>query len=158
MPSGGHANSGPPPSADAIRRDRPGDQATWVTLPEKREGPPPPWPLTESSKREDAMWSRLWATPQATQWEAMRVTDEVALYVRAFCEAAEPGAKADVRKLSLELMATLGLSTVGLARRRWRLPGTATPATKEATPRDDRRRTSAKDRLKVIALSERRTA
>lgn len=149
MTSGGaRARSGPPPDPDAIRRDRPSDQAGWVTLGKPREGDPPPWPLTESSKREDALWARLWTTPQAVQWEALNLTDEVALYVRVFCEASQTEAKADVRTLVLRLREGLGLSMAGLARNRWRI-ATAEPTT-EATRKDDRRRPSAKDRLRLI--------
>jgi hypothetical protein len=156
MTSGGHANSGPAPSADAIRRDRPSDQQTWTTLPDKREGPLPPWPLTESTKREDALWARLWQTGQATQWEGMGIEREVALHVRTFCEAEQLDAKVDLRKLALAQMETLGLSTTGLARRRWRFAsqGTVTP---EATRPNDRRRTTSKDReADIISIQSRR--
>ena len=148
MPSGGaRARSGPPPDPEAIRRDRPSDQAGWLTLPAKREGPLPDWPLTESTKREDALWARLWTTPQATQWEALDLTDEVALYVRTFCEASQLEAKADGRTLVLRLREGLGLSTAGLARNRWRI-GTNTP---EATQKHDRRPASPdKSRFKVL--------
>ena len=158
MTSGGaRARSGPPPDPDAIRRDRNTDQA-WVTLPAKHDGPVPPWPLTESSKREDALWERLWVTPQASQWVALNLADEVALYVRTFCEASATDGKADARTLVLRLREGLGLSTAGLARNRWRMPTQATP-TKEAAKPDDRRRPSAKERLaKIVELESRRTA
>ena len=150
MPGGARANSGPPPDPNAIRRDRPSDRATWVTLPAPRTEPAPAWPLTESTKREDAMWSRLWATSQAHMWEAMGLTDEVALYVRAFCEASQLEASAPVRTLVLRQMEGLGLSASGLARLRWKLP-TADTVTQEATRKDDRRPASTvKDRFKVI--------
>lgn len=47
MPRGGaRINSGPPPDPNALRRDRPSDQAGWVTLPAAgRKGRPPEWPL-----------------------------------------------------------------------------------------------------------------
>ena len=156
MTSGGaRARSGPPPDPDAIRRDRGTDQQ-WKTLPTKREGDPPAWPLTESTKREDVLWARLWTTPQATEWERLDLTDEVALYVRAFCEASQQDAKADVRTLVLRLREGLGLSTAGLARNRWRIAASDAPTT-EATKTDDRRRPSAKERLaKVVQLEERR--
>ena len=44
---GARANSGPPPEADALRRDRPSDRAGWKVLPAAgRAGDPPEWPLT----------------------------------------------------------------------------------------------------------------
>ena len=146
MPSGGHARSGPPPDPNAIRRDRKSDQAGWLTLAGPREGPVPAWPLTESTKREDAMWARLWATPQSSQWEAQGWHDEVALYVRTFCRAsASDGSTAD-RTLVLRQMEGLGLSAAGMSRLRWRFGGE--PA-KEA-PRRDRRGTIDKARFTVI--------
>ena len=159
MTSGGaRARSGPPPDPDAIRRDRSTDQQ-WTTLPEAYTGPVPAWPLTESTKREDALWAALWTTPQASQWAALNLTDEVALYARAFCEASQQDAKADVRTLVLRLREGLGLSTAGLARNRWRMPSQSQPVTKEAPRTDGRRRPSAKERLaKIIELEDRRTA
>lgn len=149
MTSGGaRARSGPPPDPDAIRRDRPSDQAGWVTLPDKYTGPVPIWPLTESTKREDALWARLWTTPQASEWARLELADEVALYARTFCEASQQDAKADVRTLVLRLREGLGLSTAGLARNRWRIGGAQTT---EATRTNDRRpASSVKDRFKVI--------
>lgn len=147
MPSGGaRARSGPAPDPNAIRRDRRSDQATWLTLPAKREGDVPAWPLTESTKREDAMWARLWATPQATQWEAQGWFDEVALYVRTFCEAAEREASPAIRTLVLRQMEGLGLSAAGMSRLRWRI---GTETVREA-PKRDRRGTIDKARFTVI--------
>ena len=94
------------------------------------------------------MWDRLWTTPQATEWERLNMADEVALYVRTFCAAALPDAKADVRTLVIRQQETLGLSLPGLARNRWRI-GTAEPV-KEAAKDDDRRPTSVKDRFKIV--------
>lgn len=46
MPRGGaRVNSGPPPDPNALRRDRKSDQAGWTTLPAKRRGRTPRWPL-----------------------------------------------------------------------------------------------------------------
>ena len=148
MGSGGHANSGPAPSADAIRRDRPSDQAAWLTLPERRDGPLPTWPLPESTKREDAMWLRLWTLPQATEWERLGAFDEVAIYVRTFCESSVLDAPTERRKLAGTQAENLGLGVTGLARRRWRLA--SGPTTTEATKSNARRRTSASARFEVI--------
>ena len=150
MTSGGHARSGPPPDPNALRRDRASDKAGWVTLPEARTEPAPPWPLTESTKREDAMWARLWATPQANIWEAMGITDEVALYVRTFCEASQLESSAPVRTLVLRQMEGLGLSAAGMARLRWKMPTTEPgPAAKPARTNDPDRST-AKARFQRI--------
>lgn len=47
MPRGGaRPNSGPPPDPNALRRDRPSDQAGWTHIPAAgRSGKPPAWPL-----------------------------------------------------------------------------------------------------------------
>ena len=103
------------------------------------------------------MWARLWATSQAHQWETLGITDEVALYVRTFCEASQLEASAPVRTLVLRQMEGLGLSAAGLARLRWKLPTqTETP---EATKTNDRRpASSVKDRFKVVAIEDHRKA
>lgn len=147
---GARANSGPPPDPTAIRRDRPSDQATWVVLPEPRQGPPPPWPLTESTKREDAMWVRLWGTRQAVLWEANGWQDEVALYVRNFCKASELDGSNDARTLALRQMEGLGLSGAGLARLHWRLTPLDELAPRKGARSSDARRASAKARYTVI--------
>jgi len=103
------------------------------------------------------MWARLWTTPQAVMWERLGQADEVALYVRSFCQAAMPDARADIRTLVLRQQETLGLSLPGMARNRWRIA--ATDAPQEATTTNDRRRPSAKERLaKVVELEARRKA
>lgn len=105
------------------------------------------------------MWERLWRTGQATQWETLRIHDEVALYVRTFCEAAELDAKVDARKLALTQMESLGLSSTGMARRRWRFASASDTKQQEAGPTDGRRRASPQDRFaKVIDLEGRRSA
>lgn len=55
-------------------------------------------------------------------WRRLDLVWQVALYVRAFLEAAEPGAPASLRVSVLRMEDTLGLSTVGLAALRWRMP------------------------------------
>lgn len=143
---GARARSGPPPDPNALRRDRPSDKAGWLTL-HPRTGDAPAWPLTESTKREDAMWARLWLTPQASQWEALGLRDEVAAYVRVFCEATEKDASPALRTLMLRQMEGLGLSAAGLARLRWRIAPADAP---EAKPTNGSRRTSTRSRFKTI--------
>ena len=151
MTSGGaRARGGRPPDPEAIRRDRKSDQAGWVTLPERRDAPPPAWPLTRCAKRESEMWTRLWATPQAVMWEQQGMADEVAVYVRTFCEASATDGTVAQRTLVLRQMEGLGLSAAGLARNRWRL-STAPTERREATQdHGDRRTSTVKERFKVI--------
>lgn len=115
---GGHVNSGPPRDPHALRRDR--DAAGWARLPAAgRQGDPPTWPLTRPSARERILWAREWARPQAIEWEASGLAEEVALYVRCLVRAERPRATAADRTLVRQLMESLGLTVTGLARNRW---------------------------------------
>lgn len=66
------------------------------------------------------MWAR-----QGLEWQ-------VALYVRSFLEAAEHGAPASLKTSVLRMEDTLGLSTVGLAALRWRIPADQVAAARTA--------------------------
>lgn len=121
MPRGGHANSGPAPDPEALRRTRNTD-AAWHVLPVTgRPGLPPEWPLDELTDREAALWVKLWAKPQATRWEALGQDLEVALYVRRWVEAEKPGAPAAAVVVVRQLGEALGLTIPGLARNRWQI-------------------------------------
>jgi hypothetical protein len=71
---------GPAPNPEARRRNA---RVGTVKLPAKgRQGDAPPWPVGWSpSRRMDAIWSDLWATPQASAWERGTFTRVVARYV-----------------------------------------------------------------------------
>lgn len=153
---GSRARSGPAPDPNALRRDRPDDVASWTILPGPRTAPAPAWPLpTEPSENEQAQWDRVWATPQAHQWEANGLDTEVALYVRTLIEAEKPEAATNLRTLTKTLQENLGLSYVGMLKFRWRLQhapasspatGTETPAARPARGA----RKSSRDRLTVV--------
>jgi len=154
MPRGGHANSGPPPDPEALRRTRATD-AGWHVLPVTgRPGPPPPWPLEEQTDREALLWARLWAKPQATRWEVLGQVDEVALYVRRWTEAEKPGAAVASVVVVRQLGDALGLTIPGLLRNRWQIGSAESrPAAPSATgtlgaPAPSR--SSARDRLSVV--------
>ncbi len=78
------------------------------------------------------MWTRLWRSPQAIVWEADGVHDTVALYVRAFIEAANPEASASARTFVRQLQDSLLLSIPALHAARYTIvdnaPAPATPA------------------------------
>lgn len=155
---------GPAPDPNAIRRDRPSDQATWTTLPEKREGPAPDWPFEDGmSGREAALWNALWSLPQAVVWERDQRVIEVALHVETLVDAAYGylvqgkgkdedkvffGPPAPMRALVLKQQESLGLTAAAMGRLRWRIADTA-PVRKEARTRDARR-ASDKARFQVI--------
>jgi hypothetical protein len=120
--SGGHARSGPAPDPGALRRDRADDATFWVVLPsEGRAGEPPVWPMSAGSDRELELWRRMWARPQATQWERMQLEYEVATYVRWFVTAEAPGAAVSAGTLVQRLADSLGLTIAGMRANRWKV-------------------------------------
>lgn len=150
MASGGaRATSGPPPDPTALRRNRKSDAAGWQTLPaEGRLGPPPDWPLIDVQPREWDLWRNLWTRPQAVMWEQLGLHLEVALLVRTLVEAELPGARTEVSKLARQYLESLGLTTPGMLRNRWRIGPVEAPAEDQEQPKRTRQR--SRDRLKVV--------
>lgn len=145
---GGHGNSGPAPDPNAMRRDRASDLASWVTLPESgREGLAPAWPLPRPTAPEKRMWEREWQRPQAVMWERLGLGDEVALYVRTFIRAQAKDAAATLIGRAMQLQESLGLSTTGLARRRWTIGGATQQQRQQATGTEGK---SARARLTAL--------
>ena len=98
------------------------------------------------------MWTRLWATPQAVQWEALGQTLEVGLYVRRLVEAEERGSPVALGTLVRQMADSLGLTIPGLRVNRWKIA-----ADQVATKREERRvappaadRPAARDRFRVV--------
>ena len=150
MASGGaRGNAGRVADPNALRRDRAGDAASWVTL-EPRSGEVPEFPLESATGRELVLWERLWGRPQASEWERLFLHDEVALYVRYLVEAEQPEAAAAVRTLVKQHQELLGLSTAGLNRLRWRMPEGDVPAVRAPAAK----RSSSRGRLKVVGGNE----
>lgn len=156
---------GPAPDPNAIRRDRPSDQATWITLPASREGEPPDWPFSDSMTEHQAdLWRSLWTLPQAVMWEQNRRHVEVALHVETVVDATygywvdsgevdregNPriyrGNPAPMRSLALKQQESLGLTAQSMARLRWRI---GNETAKEA-PKRGRSGTIDKARFSVI--------
>jgi hypothetical protein len=152
MPSGGaRVVSGPPPDPNALRRDRPGDKAGWTTLPvEGRPGDAPVWPLTEQTDREIALWIDLWSRPQAVMWERLGQEYEVALGTRMLARAEAPKSSVELLKTVKQFFDSLGLSTAGMLRNRWRLSEGAGPTTAASSARKVPARKSSRSRLKVV--------
>ncbi len=149
--------SGPAPDPNALRRDRKSDKAGWTSLPaEGRTGPVPDWPLVDVHPREWDLWRSLWGKPQAVMWEALGLHLEVALFARVLAEAEKPDSRTEPMKLVRQYMESLGLTAPGLLRLRWKI-GPADQATDEGetgSPARTPRRTSARDRLKVVPHGE----
>jgi len=109
---------GPQAKHDAYRRRRNATTTPTVQLPaEGRAGPPPPWPLTG---RAPALWTGLWATPQAAAWERLQWTRVVARYVRilVWCENPKTMTAALLSE-ARQLEDRLGLSPMSMLRLRW---------------------------------------
>jgi hypothetical protein len=173
MPSGGHANSGPPPDPNSLKSARRG--LTYVALPAAGyDGEIPPYPLPkvpvydiyfEDKKRvkeldEDAtkdrfereleLWAWAWRTPQAAMWAAEPWRQHpVALWVRtaAICEGSDATA-AD--KNSLHRFADqIGLTPAGLAFNGWKIAADQL-AEKRAEKAPAPSAPSARDRMKAL--------
>ncbi len=110
---------GPAPKDPSQRRRRNATPGFRLLPHEGRKGDPPDWPLASFPTHDETrIWKRLWALPQAVEWERMRCEDIVALYVRAFCLASkEDDVKlyAEVRQLD----AKIGLSPKAMQDLRW---------------------------------------
>ena len=142
---GARARSGPQPDPNALRRDRASD-AEWTTLPaEGRTTPAPTWPLPQQTPAELALWDRLWALPQAIEWERCHQEDEVALYCRRFIEASEPGSAVNLSTLVRQMRDSLGLTTPGMRANRWLI------GAPESTARRPAATSSSRNRLRVVA-------
>ena len=146
---GGHAASGPAPDPNALRRSRPADAATWTALPsEGRAGDPPEWPLLEPDGREWELWADFWSRPQALMWERMGQLYEVAMCVRMLARAEQPKSSIELQKVVRQYFDSLGLSTQGMLRNRWRLTDSA--PTEPAKNAKTTPRRSTRSRLTVI--------
>ena len=110
---------GPAPNPNSRRQT--GNQAhTWTDLPANGyEGDIPEWPLREPSDGELAMWDRYWRKPQAAVWAKLGLSDEVALYVRAFMVAATGDVKAMAE--ARQIGDRLGLNPTAMLKNRWRV-------------------------------------
>lgn len=151
--------SGPPPDPNAIRRaaNRTDNGADWVSLPKSaRVDPVPEWPLSDPSDRELILWAREWDRPQGILWVLNDQIVEVAFLVRQMAEAETPFAPAATRTLVRQMMESLGISTPGMLRNRWRIVDDA-PDAEEITDAGSEPAegggdvVDARDRLQLLA-------
>jgi hypothetical protein len=146
MASGGHrGNAGRPLDPTSLAASKRSGVDGFLML-EDPTGDPPECPLPSASERELFWWDRLWRRPQASQWLALRLEDEVALYCRYIVEAEQPEAPSATRTLVKQYQELLGLSTAGLKRLMWSMPDGVVTA-KAPAPR---RKSSSRARLKVV--------
>lgn len=160
MARGGNrtGRSGPPPDPNAIRRaaNRADNGADWITLPANVRAERPAWPLSDPSDRELELWKREWDRPQSVLWVLNDQTIEVAFLVRQMAEAETPFAPAATRTLVRQMMESLGISTPGLLRNRWRIvdvEGAYDEDDEESTGTEpaEGEVVDARDRLKLLA-------
>lgn len=154
MPSGGpRVQSGPAPDPNALKRSMPGDAATWTLLPsEGYAGDTPDWPLVGQLAREADLWADMWRKPQAVMWARLGQELEVAMFVRNFAIAEYPGAPVMLQTIVLRHLDSLGLSTQGLLRHRWRIVPPVDVAPAAVARPEGPVRPSARNRLTVVTL------
>jgi len=101
-----------------------------------------------ASRLEKEIWSGLWKTPQATQWERRGWYREVAMFARHQAKA-ESGSLDDAKE-ARQREDRLGLNDVAMLRLRWEVAPAAAPATR--TPqRRSQRNASKYGGLKVVS-------
>jgi hypothetical protein len=120
MTSGGvRARSGPAPDPNSYRSQN----RDWVDLPVGGyAGVVPDWPLPDlASSEEWEFWVSMWRKPQAAQWVAFGVVAQVAMYVRTFLEASQPGASSPLKTTAKQLDNELGISIDAMLKLGWRI-------------------------------------
>ncbi|MFJ1650093.1 hypothetical protein ACIOC2_01495 [Streptomyces sp. NPDC088337] len=110
--------------------------------------------LQATQQTEVALWTELWRTPQAVEWERLGWVREVAQYVRwkARAEAGDLDASKEARQLADRL----GLSPLAMLRLRWKVasPEEAAAATRAPAKRTASRGAQAKRRLRIVDKEE----
>lgn len=156
MPSGGaRVTSGPPPDPRSLRSQRQGFSDGWRELPaEGRKGRLPTWPLEEQTAREKKLWREIWKLPQAIMWEELSQQWSVGLVVRLRARAEGRGSSAALLMELRQHEDSLGLTTPGMLRNRWRL-GVPQVAAAEAPKATAAAPKSAKSRLALIVDGQR---
>jgi hypothetical protein len=173
MPSGGHANSGPPPDPNSLKTAKRG--LTFTALPAGGyDGEIPDFPLptvpvydiwyedkkrvkeydeeaTEARRdREQVLWEWAWRTPQAAVWakEPWR-WQAIAQWVRtsAICESGDATA-ADKNALH-RFADQIGLTPAGMAFNGWKIASDQL-AEKRAEKTEAPKAPTARDRMKAL--------
>lgn len=98
-------------------------------------------------KIEGELWKGLWSTPQATMWERLSWTREVAQYVR-WKSRAEAG-DLDAAKEARQLADRLGLTPLSMLRLRWEVGTDEVAETRQARAARTQQ-SSTRRRLRVV--------
>ena len=145
--SGARARSGPPPDPNALRRDRKSD-ADWSVIPNEGMAAPA-WPLTEISERETELWAAFWLKPQSNLWDQNGQVYEVAMHVRCFAEAEQPGALTNLRTLVRQQADALLLTMPAMLSARVKIAGDDLK-TKRVEAEVESPRQSSRSRLRAV--------
>lgn len=151
MPRGGSRNrSGPRPDENSLTSAARGLVLTALP-PGGYDGEVPPFPLPRPKARERAVWEEVWRTPQACAWATQPWRHRtVAMWVRWSVRMEADDASASLGNVVVRLADQIGLTPAGLKENGWKIAPTAdeTPA---AGGRQSARRSSSRDRLRVVA-------
>lgn len=150
---GARARSGPAPtSQDRSHKAKAPDTHGWITLPaEGRAGASPAFPLTAPTRREKALWERLWRTPQAVMWDQLGQDIEVASYVRLLAVAEQPESPIVAWAQVKQIAESLGLSVAGMQRNRWTVAKTDDQSASGVPLASVSQVSSLADRLRAVA-------
>jgi len=90
--------------------------------------------------------------PQAVIWEQLHLQDQVAMYVRNWCEATQPLAPTSLRTLQRQQADALGLTAPGMASLRWKISTDEIGSRRVETTTVGRtsNATSMRERLKAV--------
>ena len=120
------------------------------------EGPDvavPAWPLSpRATRRENAIWAREWARPQAVMWQRYGLETEVAIYVRMLRGAEKPGVTAAILGEVRRRSDALGLTVAGLRANRWLISEMNAAARDDAQRATGTENVAAKSRWKPEVL------
>jgi hypothetical protein len=93
----------------------------WIDLPAVFDEDPPGWPFEPDNSPELDMWRAIWRKPQAFMWARLGLGDQVAAYVRAYCESVVPDASSSLKGTVLRMETELGISVAGMHQNGWRI-------------------------------------
>ena len=103
--------------------------------------------IKAQARTETELWTELWKTPQATQWEKNHWTRDVAQYVRHKAKA-EAGSLDDAKEARM-LANQFGLTPLALLRLRWEI--VEAPAKSQTPPsRRSKSNSSKYSKLRVV--------
>lgn len=130
-----------PPKMDPTRGAR--GRGVLVLPAEGRKGNAPRWPLPDPpTAGEKELWSQLWHTPQAVEWQRLGWNRVVARYVKAVIFA-ESSMEATPMSEARQLEDRLGLTPKAMRLLLWTISVDEVADKRKETPADARKRIRA---------------